>query len=162
MAIKKEKKAEILSGFQKMLGDSKSVVFVNFNKLMMKDSAVIRRSLKGENVSFVVTKKSLVRKALDGATIKGDRPELDGQLSVAYGEDLLAPARSIYEFQKKLDGKVNIVGGVFDGEYKSKEEMVSIAMIPGENVLRGMFVNIINSPIQRFVIALGQIAEKKS
>jgi len=39
--------------------------------------------------------------------------------------------------------------------------MNEIANIPSLDVLRGMFVNIINSPIQRTAIALGQIAEKK-
>ena len=35
-----------------------------------------------------------------------------------------------------------IVGGVFDGVYKTKEEMMSIATIPGLQTLRGMFVNL--------------------
>ena len=39
--------------------------------------------------------------------------------------------------------------------------MMEIAMIPALPVLHGKFVNIINSPIQRLVIALGQIAGKK-
>lgn len=161
MAIKKEKKKEILSGLGKMMADSKSIVFVNFDKLPVKDASIIRRTLKSEDVDYVVAKKTLVKKALEGAGVKGTRPEFVGQLSLAYGKDLLTPSRSIYEFQKKLDGKVSIIGGIFEGEYKSKAEMLSIAMIPSQDVLRGMFVNIINSPIQRFVIALGQIAEKK-
>jgi ribosomal protein L10 len=41
-------------------------------------------------------------------------------------------------------------------------EIAQIAMIPSLQTLRGMFVNIINSPIQRMVIALDQIAGKKA
>ena len=41
-------------------------------------------------------------------------------------------------------------------------EMIEIAKIPGLEVLRGKFVNIINSPIQRFAVALSEIAKKKS
>jgi hypothetical protein len=40
--------------------------------------------------------------------------------------------------------------------------MKAIATIPPVPVLRGMFVNVINSPIQRMAIALGQIAAKKA
>jgi ribosomal protein L10 len=36
-------------------------------------------------------------------------------------------------------------------------EMEEIAQIPTLEVLRGKFVNIINSPIQRFVIGLNEI-----
>jgi large subunit ribosomal protein L10 len=161
MAITKEKKKEIIAGLEKVLSKSKSIVFVNFHKLLVKDASVMRRSLKSENVGFLVAKKSLFRRVLGGLGIKGDMPVLDGELSIAYGEDLIAPARGVYEFQKKLDGKVSILGGIFDGEYKSQEEMLSIASIPPLDVLRGMFVNIINSPIQRFAVALGQIAGKK-
>jgi hypothetical protein len=42
----------------------------------------------------------------------------------------------------------------------SKDEMLVIAAIPPLNVLHGMFVNIINSPIQGFVMALDQISKK--
>jgi ribosomal protein L10 len=40
-------------------------------------------------------------------------------------------------------------------------EMMSIATIPPIETLRGMFVNLINSPIQRLVIGLDQIAKSK-
>ncbi|OHB08521.1 MAG: 50S ribosomal protein L10 [Candidatus Zambryskibacteria bacterium RIFCSPLOWO2_02_FULL_38_13] len=162
MAITKEKKKEIIAGLEKAITKSKTVVFVNFNKLLVKDASIIRRSLKSENVGYVVAKKSLFRKVLDGVKIKGNAPDMKGELALAYGEDLIAPARSIYDFQKKLEGKVSIIGGIFDGEFKSQAEMMSIASIPSLNVLRGMFVNIINSPIQRLAIALNQIVEKKS
>jgi len=171
MAITKEKKKEIVSDLEKAVSKSKSVVFVNFHKLLVKDVSAIRRSLKSENVGYVVAKKSLFKRVLDGMKIKGDRPELNGELALAYlsgeasaksdGEDLIAPARNIYGFQKKLEGKVSILGGIFDGEFKSQAEMMEIASIPPLDVLRGMFVNIINSPIQRFAVALNQIAEKK-
>jgi large subunit ribosomal protein L10 len=162
MAITKEKKKEIVAGLEKAVADSKSVVFVQFNKLLVKDASAIRRSLKGENVDYVVAKKSLFKRVLGGAGIKGEVPALNGELALAYGEDMLAPARSIYEFQKKLDGKVSILGGIFDGEFKSQTEMLSIASIPSLQVLRGMFVNVINSPIQRMAIALNAIAEAKN
>jgi len=118
------------------------------------------RSLKNENVGYVVAKKSLFKRVLNNANIKGNALILSGELALAFGEDLITPARSIYDFQKKLDGKVSIIGGVFDGEYKSQEEMLGIASIPSLQVLRGMFVNIINSPIRRLAIALNAIANK--
>ena len=161
MAITKEKKKEIIAGLEKIISKSKSVVFVQFNKLLVKDASTIRRSLKEENVGYLVAKKSLFKRVLGGSGIKGAVPTLDGELAVTYGEDMLAPARSIYEFQKKLDGKISIMGGIFDGEYKSQIEMLSIASIPSLDVLRGMFVNILNSPIQRFAVALGEIAKTK-
>jgi large subunit ribosomal protein L10 len=57
------------------------------------------------------------------------------ETAFAYGEDLLAPAREIFNFTKEHKGQLNIVGGVFDGAYKTKEEMMEIATIPSREVL---------------------------
>ena len=57
--------------------------------------------------------------------------------------------------------QVTIIGGVFEDKYMSKDEMVAIASIPPLQTLYGMFVNVINSPIQGLVVALNKIGEKK-
>lgn len=162
MAITREKKKEILDDLKGVLNKSESAVFVNFHGVNVAEVSQMRRALREAKVGYKVAKKSLIGLALDGQKIEGERPKFDGELALVYAEDPLAPAREIYSFQKKFEGKVSIVGGIFEGAYKSKDEMLSMALIPGIDTLRGMFVNIINSPIQRFVLALGQIAEKRN
>lgn len=161
MPITKEKKKEIVSDLEKGINNSKSVVFVNFHGISVADSGALRRSLMAEGVKFSVAKKTLIKRALDSIKISGSRPELGGELALALGDDSLTPARGVYEFQKKLTGKISILGGIFDRVYKSQAEMIEIASIPSLQVLRGMFVNIINSPVQRFVIGLDQISKTK-
>lgn len=161
MAVSKGKKQEVLDGLGQAFGSAKSVVFVNFKGLNVADTTNLRRDLRGNGIKYTVAKKTLTRKALEGK-VEGQLPELPGELAVAYGDDLIAPAREVYAFQKKFPEKITILGGVFDGTYKSKEEMTAIASIPSLQTLRGMFVNIINSPVQRFAIALDQIAGKKA
>ncbi len=161
MAINKEKKAEIVSNVKNILSNSKSVVFVNFHKLPVSESTAIRKELRSKDVSFTVAKKTLAKRALVEANVSGELPTLDGELALVYSADLLAPAREIFDFQKKLDGRVSILGGVFDGVYKSKIEMEVIASIPSRQTLYAQFVNLINSPIQGLVIALNAVAEKK-
>ncbi len=162
MAITKEKKGEIISNLKKVISDSKSIVFVNFNKLLVKEASEIRRALKKEDINYLVVKKSLLGKVLDEAKVDGGAPKFEGELALVFGDDQISPAREIYDFQKKLEGKVSIVGGIFENQFKSLQEMMNIATIPSLQVLRGMFVNVINSPIQRFAVALGQIAEKRN
>lgn len=162
MALTKEKKKEIIANLKKVISDSKSVVFVNFNKLLVKEASEIRRALKKEDVNYLVVKKSLFGKVLDEAKVEGSAPKFTGELALVFGHDQLAPAREIYEFQKKLNNKVSIVGGIFENRFQSLGEMMNIATIPSLQVLRGMFVNIINSPIQRLVIALNAITQVKS
>lgn len=162
MARTKTEKKEILDKLEKIVKDAKTMVFVNFHGLNVGDTTQVRRKLRSENVNFFVSKKSLTRKALENHKIVGVLPELTGEVGLAYGQDLIAPAREINEFSKKYKGAVSILGGVFEGKYMTKDEMMAIALIPSQKTLHAMFVNVINSPIQGFVMALDQIAKKKS
>lgn len=166
MARTKVEKKEILEKVQSIVKgiDAKtgSMVFVNFHGLKVADTMQVRRKLKAEKVGFFVAKKTLIRKALTEKNYTGTMPEFEGELGLAYGSDLIAPAREVHEFQKKHKGNISILGGVFEGKYMSKDEMMAIALIPSQDTLRAMFVNVINSPIQGFVMALDQIAKKKT
>jgi len=162
MPILKDKKVEILGNLKKIIKDSISLVFVNFHGLPVSESSEIRRTLKGKGVGYIVAKKTLAQKALSEAGFSGTMPEMPGELGLVYGTDLLDPSREIYEFQKKFDKKISIVGGIFEGGFKNQNEMLTIAQIPGMKTLQAQFVNIINSPIQGFVMALDQIAKKKA
>jgi len=162
MAIKKTKKKEILEKVTDVAKKAKSVVFVNFKGLTVGDATAVRKQLREAGVKYTVAKKTLTKKAFAGEKFKGDMPELAGELALAYGEDLVAPAREIYSFEKKLEGKVSIMGGVFEGKFMNKAEMTTIASIPSRETLYAQFLNIIHSPIQRFAIALGEIAKIKT
>ena len=162
MPIKKAKKTEILNKMQGIAQEAKSAVFVNFHGLTVANSTEMRRALKAAGVKYVVAKKTLTKKAFAERGLKGEMPQLDGELGIAYGEDLTAPAREVFEFQKKFDGKFSILGGVFEDAYMSKEAMTNIATIPSKHQLYGMFVNLINSPIQRMAVVVNEIAKKKA
>ncbi|KKQ83251.1 MAG: 50S ribosomal protein L10 [Parcubacteria group bacterium GW2011_GWB1_38_8] len=162
MAINRAKKEEIVNKLKKTFKDAKSLVFVNFRGLGVVKATEMRRALKGESISYMVAKKTLTNRVLDIQKITGTKPELEGELALAWGEDLVAPAREVYAFQKKFPESLKILGGIFDGKYMDKLAMEEIALIPGLDVLRGKFVNIINSPIQRVAVALGEIAKLKN
>jgi len=161
MPITKEQKKETLEKIKGAVKDSASVVFVNFHGLNVTESSEMRRALRAQEVGYFVSKKTLIKKALEGGNYTNELPSLDGEVAVVYGKDSIAPAREVYAFQKKFTGKLAILGGIFEGAYKDKESMMSIATIPSLHVLRGQFVNLINSPIQGLVIALNAVAEKK-
>jgi large subunit ribosomal protein L10 len=161
MAISKEQKNVIVDKVKDLVSNSKSVVFVNFHKLPVSDTTELRRELRSKDVNFTVAKKTLTKIALNASPIKGEIPVMEGEMALAYADDLLSPAREVYEFQKKFKDQISIMGGIFDGQYKNKEEMMSIATIPSQQTLYAQFVNLINSPIQGFVMAINAIAEKK-
>jgi large subunit ribosomal protein L10 len=137
------------------------MVFVNFHGLKVSDETKLRSALRTEGVSYKVGRKTLLKRALTGKA-KGEIPELSGEVAVAYSKDATASAREIYNFQKTHKGLLEIIGGIFEGNFLGKDAMMEVAMIPSREVLYAQFVNLINSPIQRFAVVLDQIANKSS
>lgn len=149
--------------------NSASLVFVNFHGLKVSDETILRRDLRKEGVGYKVSRKTLLSRALKGKA-KGDMPELAGEVAIAYlpagsakkdSEDATKTPREIYNFQKSHKGALSILGGIFEGRFIGGEKMTEIAMIPSREVLYAQFVNLINSPIQRFAVVLDAIAKTK-
>ena len=162
--LTREKKKELVAKLKDWFTSSPSFVFVHFNGLNIKDEQKMRNELRDQGLRYYVTRKTLIKRALEESNLEGEMPELEGEIAIAVmedSEDITAPAREIARFAKEFDNALQIVGGVFEGKYKSAAEMNEIASIPSHDVLKGMFVNVINSPIQGFVIALSEIAKKK-
>lgn len=164
MAITKNKKKEIVAKATDALKDATSVAFVNFHKMPVSETTAMRKTLRAKGVGYLVAKKTLLKRALTEKKFSGELPELAGEIAIAYGtgEDITLPAREVYAFQRKSDGRVVIVGGIFESAYKTQTEMTEIASIPSREILLAKLVNVIHSPIQGLVVALDQIASKRA
>jgi large subunit ribosomal protein L10 len=161
MPITKAKKNDLVKDFSKKLENAESIVFVKFSKLPVSDTIALRRKLRADGIGYTVIKKTLAKRVLDSRNIKGERAELPGEIAFAYSNDLIAPAREVYNFSKDHKEQVSIVGGVFEGSYMDANQMLSIATIPPIEVLYGQFVGMLASPVRSFVVALDQIAKQK-
>ncbi len=162
MAVTRQKKEKIIDQIKDAVQNTGSVVFVNFHGLGVSDTNELRSSLREEGVSYAVARKTLIRRAFSEVKFEGEMPELPGEIAIAYGADPVLPASKIADFAKKHKENIFIIGGVFEGKYMSQAEMENIASIPSMSVLRGMFVNVINSPIAGLAIVLDAVANKKT
>jgi large subunit ribosomal protein L10 len=163
MAKTKQQKKEIIEKLEGAFRNATSTVFVHFSTLSVADETAMRRALRAAGVSYTVAKKTLIRRALDSLGHTHADVPMEGEVAVAYGgeSDVTAPARLVHEFGKKLVGKLTILGGIFEGKIVGQSHMQEIATIPSMQVLRGMFVNVINSPIAGLAIALKAVADKR-
>ncbi len=164
MAITKQKKTEIVEKLRGIFTTSPAVAFVQFKKLTVKNVQELRRKLREAGAGYYVAKKTLIRKSLEGGSVTGELPNLDGEVAVAYlerGDDVTAPAREVFGFEKKLEKAVRLIGGIFEGKFIGQEKVLSLASIPSRQTLLAQFTNLVNSPIQRFATVLDSIAKKK-
>jgi large subunit ribosomal protein L10 len=80
---------------------------------------------------------------------------------MVYGEDQIAPAREVYNFQKTHKGLLNILGGIFEGKFVGANAMMEIATIPSREVLLSKIAFLLKSPMQRLAIAVNEVSKKK-
>ena len=150
----------MIKELEEAVQSSQSVVFVNFHGLNVADETVLRRELRDKSVGYKVSRKTLLKRALVGKA-KGEVPELDGEVAIAYSGDAIASAREIYNFQKTHKGLLNILGGIFEGKFVSGAFMIGLASIPGKEVLLSKLAFLFKSPMQRLALAMNEVAKKK-
>lgn len=162
MALTRAKKAELIASYTEALKGANSAVYVKFKGLSVADTSKLRSELFGENTHYTVVKKTLWKRATDAVGIKGEAPVTGEELAVVHGKDLLSPARISYDFSKAHKDTFAIIGGIFDGEFKSQKEMLSIATIPPREVLLSQLAYLLKSPMQRIAIGLSEVAKSKA
>jgi len=163
MALTRPEKKEILDELSDTFAGIGTVTFVRFDGLKVDRLEQLRTALREEGVQLQVVKKTLLGLTLDGIDVSGERPELPGKIAFAYGGDATASARGVYQFETDDEAgeKLEIVGGIFEGQYRDREAMNEIAQIPGAEELRGMFVNAIASPLSGFAVTLNERAKQR-
>ncbi|MEK7564221.1 MAG: 50S ribosomal protein L10 [Patescibacteria group bacterium] len=159
--LQKSKKEEIIKDLEKAIEGSESLVFVNFHGLKVSDETALRSALRNESVNYKVSRKTLLLRALKGKA-EGEVPELGGEVAIAYSKDPTASPREVYNFQKTHKGLLNILGGIFNGKFVDGVYMTEIATIPSKEVLLSKLAFLFKSPIQRFAIALNEVAKTKT
>lgn len=158
--LQKSKKEEMIKELEGAISGSKSLVFVNFHGLKVADETVLRRDLRNVGVSYKVSRKTLLARALKGKA-EGEVPELGGEVAIAYSQDVTSSPREIYNFQKTHKGLLNILGGIFNGKFVDALYMIELATIPGKDVLLSKLAWLFKSPIQRLAVAMSEVAKTK-
>lgn len=156
MALTKQQKEEIINDLKDKVDDQKTMVFVDFTGLGVKDLYNLRENLKEKKSLLKVSKKTLLGVALkdfDPSLAERVR-ELDGELAIVFGfEDEVSPAKVVFNFSSQ-NNKLKILGGFFQGEYIDKDKVVELAKIPTEEELLSRLVGSLSAPISNFANVL--------
>jgi len=165
--LQKSRKEEMIKELEGAIKGSESLVFVNFHGLKVSEETALRRDLRSQGVSYKVSRKTLLSRALKGKA-EGVVPELGGEVAIAYlptgeagSKDATITPREVYNFQKTHKGLLNILGGIFEGKFVNAAYMMELATIPSKEVLLSKLAFLFKSPMQRLAIAVNEVAKKK-
>ena len=159
---KVEIKQPIVDEIAGYLADAQAMVLVDYRGLTVAQDTELRKQLREAGVTYKVYKNTMIRRAAEGTAFAALDPHLEGPTAIAVSKtDATAAARILAEFAKKAD-KLEIKGGVVEGNYYDAKGMQVIATIPSREVLLGRLLGSMQSPIANFARVLNQIAEKSA
>lgn len=173
MALTKEQKQDIISNLEQSIEKQKSIVFVGFDGVDVKEITQFRELLKDGGSEMKVAKKSLMKIALKNKDIEFEPQELEGEVAMVFGyEDEIAPSKLSYDFSKKNE-KIKILGGFLENKFYEINDVIKLAQLPNKEQLLGMLVGTLNAPTtnlvgvlsgntRKLVYALSQIRDKKA
>ena len=154
MALTKEQKENIVEKLKQSIAQQKAVVFVAIDGLKTTELFDLRKGLKQDNCLLTVAKKTLLSIAFKQSKMEFNAKELEGELALIFGfGDEIMPAKIAYQFSKK-NKNLKILGGLFENEVKTAEEIIILAKIPSREELLAKVVSSISSPISGFVNVL--------
>ena len=153
--LTRNQKHELVKELTEKIKAAKSVVFVDFKGLKVKDATILKRSLRAAGVEYVVVRKTLIDIALKNAGIEGANiAKVEGQVAVSLSNlDEVAAAKIIDTFAKTNEN-VKMLGGVLGTQLMNADEVKALAKVPSKEQLLGQLVGTLNAPISGFVNVL--------
>jgi len=153
MKLTREQKEQKLDELKELFKNSSVSIASNYSGLSASDITKLRKSLSEKGIRLIVTKNTLVRKALESLKLEIDLEILDQPLVFAFGADEVEAAKELHVFAKEHEN-LDILTGFISGEPTSKEQIASLALLPSRNELEAKLVGVIAGPISGFVNVL--------
>ncbi len=149
----KEQKQKIVEKLAEDFKKQKSVVFIDYKGLKVKDMNDLRKKIKQENGKLEASKKTLLNLAAKktGFDLGENFP---GQVALVFSfDDSLKSIRETYTLSQKNEN-LKILAGIFEGKLIKGGEVTMLAQLPGREELLAKLVGSIASPMSGLLNAL--------
>lgn len=155
-----QKQSEI-DALKSTLGGTE-IVIVSHNKGMtVAQVTELRRGLRAQGARYKVTKNTLSKLAIKGTKFEPISDLLTGPTGLSTStEEPLVVAKTVYDFAKKYEGKLVIVGGYFGDIKLDAAAVEKLAKLPTLNEIRGTLVGLIQAPAAQLARLAQAYADK--
>lgn len=153
MVLTKEKKQALLESLKTLFADSSASIASDYSGLSNPEITELRKSMTEKGIKLMVTKNTLVKKALAENNLKIDEKILDKPVIFAFGEDEVETAKSLTEFAKSHEA-LEVLGGIIQGESADSAQVKVLALLPGRDELQAKLVGILAAPTSGLVNVL--------
>lgn len=147
-------KEETVKSLAEKIKRAKTMAFADYHGLTVNQIADLRRKIKEAGGELIVTKNTLLSRALESSDLRSTILDLTGPTATVFAyEDEISPIKTIADFAKTLNVP-KFKFGFFDQSFLDAAGLESLAKIPSMPALQAQFVGALASPIYGFVNVL--------
>ena len=147
-------KEETVKTLAEKIKKAKTLVFADYHGLTALQISDLRRKIKAAGGELVVTKNTLLSRALSINHLPFTINQLVGPTASIFAyEDEVAPVKAAYEHTKSL-GSPKFKFGFFGRDFIDMTSVELLAKIPSRPELNAQVVGTLSSPIYNFVYVL--------
>jgi len=150
-------KKDVVKEITEKIKASKSVVFVDYERLTVKEVSELRNKCKQSGAEYKVYKNTLVRKSLNDLGCSDFDADLNGPTAVVFGKDETVAAKLMLEASKNLEGKINLKSAYVDNTYVDKNGVKSLASMPSKEELVAKMLGSMQAPLANFAGVLSNL-----
>lgn len=141
------------------LRESSSTIIADYRGLNVAQVTLLRKELREAGIEFQVLKNSLVSRAAASANLNELDSVLTGPTAVAFGSDIVAPAKILSNFAKKNDA-LKVKGGIVEGRFVDAAQVKALADLPSREGLLSMLLSVLQAPVRNFALAVKAVSDK--
>ena len=154
IALTKVQKQKILDELKEKIAKQKVMIFADFTGLKVKDLSNLRKKIKAADGEIKVAKKTLLGLAAKGAGLEFEAKKIKGEIASVFGyKDEISLAKIIYQFAS-ANPNLKILGGFLENQFRTAEEIITLAQLPTKEELLSGLVRSVSAPISNFINVL--------
>lgn len=144
----RQKKEAIVGELSQKIKDAKALIFTNYQGMTHQQIETLKKALKKTEAELVVTKNTLLKRALEGN--QKDQPrdsDFEGPTATlfAFG-DPITPLKTLFKTIKTLNLPIVKMGFV-ENQVFSAEEIARLASLPAREVLLAQVIGGLKAPL---------------
>ena len=154
-----EQKQVVIDEIKERASNAKTIVLFDYRGMTDSETKELRVKLRESNSDYKVYKNTLMARAFNDLGIDLNEA-LNGPSAFAYGEDQIAPIKTLSEFAKDHPALVLKVG-IVDGEKADQAKLAEYATIPSREGLLTMLAGGMIGLVKDLSICLDLYSQQK-
>lgn len=157
MSANFEAKKVVVEEITAKIKESKSVVFVDYNKLTVAEVSELRNKCKQAGCEYKVYKNTLVRKALNELGYTQFDKDLNGPTAMTFAKDETSAAKMMVAATKDYADKIVLKSAFVDNAYYDKAGIKALASMPSREEMIAKMLGSINAPATNLAGVLNNV-----